>query len=349
VGLLELSLPSRWVQAAQRASVSWRGPVGVLMMGVAFTAANFTCTLPFVGTLLLAAAQGQVLWPVLGMLTFSVAFATPLFLLALFPRWLLKLRGKAGSWLIQLKLVLGLLEVAAALKFLSNADIALQWGWFDRPVVLAMWAALALLCAMVLWGLIPWPGLRRGSRGPWRIAWGVLFVAVSAYWASGVSGRELDAYTESYLPPSASAYLAGHDQLATPASVLGLPWHGDLATGLAQAVREHKPVFIDFTGYTCVNCRWMEKRIFSQPRVLRALRERFVLVQLFTDGGPSGERNERLEIERFQTVALPYYVVLGADNAVLARRGGIVPSADEFLEFLDRGALAMQAEPTAMR
>jgi thiol:disulfide interchange protein DsbD len=120
-------------------------------------------------------------------------------------------------------------------------------------------------------------------------------------------------------------------------AVAQLPWRSSLAEGLREAQRAGKPVFIDFTGYTCVNCRWMEKRIFAERSVYEVLRDRFVLVRLYTDGGPDGEANQNLEIQRFGTVALPYYVILAPDNTALAKHAGIVPTAPEFLKFLSQG------------
>jgi thiol:disulfide interchange protein DsbD len=126
-------------------------------------------------------------------------------------------------------------------------------------------------------------------------------------------------------------------------SVHDLPWHRTLAPGLEEARRTGKPVFIDFTGYTCVNCRWMEKRIFAAKPVFDVFREHFVLVQLYTDGGPHADENQRLQVERFRTLALPYYVVLSPDNAVLARHAGIVPTPAEFVQFLEQGRKQLAA------
>jgi thiol:disulfide interchange protein DsbD len=287
------------------------------------------------------------------MLVFSSVFALPFFLLALFPRYVMRLRGRGGNWLVQLKVVLGLLELGAALKFVSNADVIWQWGLFDREVVLALWAALAALCALVLLGLVPWPGVQVHARRPLRLAMGGAFLLLALYTAAGLTGRELNSFTESYLPPDlgdpAKAALRGGVSYVDAQSVHELPWHPTLAAGLAEARRTGKPVFIDFTGYTCVNCRWMEKRIFAAQPVFEAFRDGFVLVQLYTDGGERAEENQRLQVERFRTLALPYYVVLSPDNAVLARHAGIVPTPGEFLELLERGRRQLpagQAKPS---
>jgi thiol:disulfide interchange protein DsbD len=357
LGLLELGLPGGWLTRLDGLSHRVKGPAGVLLMGVAFAATSFTCTMPFVGTLLVAATQGQVFWPLVGMLVFSSVFAFPFFLLALFPRYGMRLRGRAGNWMVQVKVVLGLLELGAALKFVSNADVIWGWGLFDRELLLGLWAALAALCALVLLGLLPWPGVRVTARGPLRLALGAAFLALAVYTALGLTGRELNAFTESYLPPDLSdprqAALgaagrpgAGAVDYVDAQSVHDLPWHRTLAPGLEEARRTGKPVFIDFTGYTCVNCRWMEKRIFAAKPVFDVFREHFVLVQLYTDGGPHADENQRLQVERFRTLALPYYVVLSPDNAVLARHAGIVPTPAEFVQFLEQGRKQLAAGQT---
>lgn len=348
LGLLEVSLPGGLVTGVSRLSHSVRGATGVLLMGVAFAATSFTCTMPFVGTLLVAATQGQVFWPLVGMVVFSSVFAFPFFLLALFPRYVMRLRSSGGNWLVQLKVVLGLLELGAALKFVSNADVIWGWGVFDRSVVLVLWAALAALCAGILLGIVPWPGVRVPRRRPLRLAVGAAFLLLALYTASGVTGRELNSFTESYLPPAlerdakAAVRQPGVDYVDAQ-TLDGLPWHDTLAAGLAEAKRTGKPVFIDFTGYTCVNCRWMEKQIFPAKPVFEAFRDSFVRVRLYTDGGTHGEENQRLQVERFRTLALPYYVVLSPDNAVLARHAGIVPTPTEFLEFLREGQRQLAA------
>ncbi len=339
MGFWDFSAPGGLLQRLNRASFDVKGPLGVLLMGVAFTATSFTCTMPFVGTLLVAATQGAVFWPVVGMVVFSSVFAFPFFLLALFPGFVVRLRGRSGNWLVQLKVVLGIVELAAALKFISNADLIWQWGIFDRGLILGLWGAMAAAIALILLGLMPWPGVSVNHRGAVRLASGTVFVALAMYMVAGVSGRELDSYTESYMPPSlergqsASLTLGGGDYVNIK-SVHDLPWHPTLPPALARAKASGKPVFIDFTGYTCVNCRWMEKKIFSEKIVFEALRDRFELAQLYTDGGDYGEINQKLQVERFRTLALPYYVILGPDNSVLAKHAGIVPTPAEFMAFL---------------
>lgn len=348
MGVWEFSLPFGFANRANRMSGNLKGPLGVLLMGMAFTATSFTCTMPFVGTLLVAATQGAVFWPLVGMLVFSSVFAFPFFLLALFPKLVVGLRGKSGNWLVQIKVVLGLVELVAALKFISNADLIWQWGFFDRDLLLGISSLVAVLVALILLGLVPWPGVKVAGRGPMRLATGALFVILGLYMGLGLSGRELDAYTESYLPPSLekgdyTARIGSSAGFVSMQSVHGLPWSPTLGPALARAKETGKPVFIDFTGYTCVNCRWMEKKIFAAKPVYDAFRDQFVLAKLYTDGGDYAEENQKLQVERFRTLALPYYVILSPDNAVLAKYAGIIPTPAEFLAFLEHGRKQMLA------
>ncbi|MEE8397255.1 MAG: thioredoxin family protein, partial [bacterium] len=347
MGVFGVALPARWVQALDQKSRALKGPAGVLLMGFAFTATSFTCTMPFVGTLLIAATQGAIFWPLVGMVVFATVFAIPFFLLALFPKFMVNLRGRSGNWLIQMKVALGLVELTAALKFVSNADLIWQWGIFDRELLLGAWAAIAVVTALMLLGLIPWPGVSVQGLRPGRLAAGGAFLALAVYLAVGLTGRELDSYTEAYLPPpldgSGGPSRASGDFVATQ-QVHDLGWVKNLDDALAQGSASGKPIFIDFTGYTCVNCRWMEKKIFAERSVYETLRDKFVLAQLYTDGGEGAEENQRLQIERFRTLALPYYVILSPNNEVLAKHAGIMPTPGEFLRWLGQGQrLVVQA------
>ncbi|MBI4083501.1 MAG: thioredoxin family protein [Candidatus Lambdaproteobacteria bacterium] len=348
MGLYATGLPGGVVQGLDSASRRLKGPLGAVLMGVTFTATSYTCTMPFVGTLLVAATQGAVFWPLVGMLVFSVVFALPFLLLALSPQAVLRLRGQSGNWLVQVKVVLGLAELGAALKFASNADVIWQWGLLNRTVLLGSWLVLALVIALLLLGLLPWPGVRVPRRHPLRLAVAAFGIALAAYLAMGMSGRELDSWTEAYMPPALGGRVAaavlpnppaapGRGRLLELQAVHALPWHASLADGLAAARKAGKPVFIDFTGYTCVNCRWMERRVFAEENVYRTLREQFVLVQLYTDGGPNAAANQTLQIERFSTIALPYYVILSPENAVLARHAGIMAGPEDFRRWLEEG------------
>ena len=340
MGLLEFALPGGLVQRVDSASRRLKGPGGVLLMGVAFTATSFTCTMPFVGTLLIAATQGQIFWPLVGMLVFSTVFAVPFFLLALFPKFLLNLRGTGGSWMVQIKVALGLVELMAALKFVSNADLIWQLGILTREVVLVAWGVLGLTTALMLLGLLPWPGVTVERLRMGRVSAASLFLLLAGYLFLGATGRTLDAYTEAYVPPpleSSKVVQSRQGEFMDDEAVKNLGWETSLEAGLLRAQTENKPVFVDFTGYTCINCRWMERNVFAERSVFDTFREKFILVQLYTDGGENAERNQALQIDRFRTMALPYYVILNPQNEVLAKHAGITSTPAEFLTWLTRG------------
>jgi len=202
---------------------------------------------------------------------------------------------------------------------------------------------LALLAALVLLGLVPWPGVTVTLRSARRTVFAAAFLGLAVYLGVGTLGRPLDGYTEAYLPPDLSTRPAARTagtkaDLLGPEALAQLRWSDSLKEGLQRAKATGKPVFVDFTGYTCVNCRWMEKNVFVERRVYEALRDRFVLVQLYTDGGPNGDANQQLQIDRFRTIALPFYVVLGPDDSLLAKQAGISQSPAEFLVFLNAAA-----------
>jgi thiol:disulfide interchange protein DsbD len=287
-------------------------------MGATFALTTFTCTAPFVGTLLVGASQGDWLWPALGMLTFSGVFAIPFVVLALVPGALRKL-PRSGEWMVTLKGTLAFLELAAAMKFLSNADLVEGWGIFTRNVVLATWVVLGA-------GLVFY--LMKGKRH-WIPA--AVTTAVVVWLATGLTGRRLGEL-EPFLPP-AGANASG------VANAGELPWMLDDYPGaLAKAKAENKLVLIDFTGYTCTNCRWMEANMFPRAEIEREL-ERFVRVRLFTDGqDESNVRQQKLQADKFNTVALPLYAVVDGDGNTRGQFLGMTRKSDEFIAFLDAAA-----------
>jgi thiol:disulfide interchange protein DsbD len=207
-----------------------------------------------------------------------------------------------------------------------------------------------VLSALLLLGLVPWPGFKVTRLGLPRLAWGALFLLVAVYFVRGMRGVELDAYTESYLPPRLEQVAASRDDAGVyldEAAVKALPWNPTLDLALAQARRMRKPLFVDFTGYTCVNCRWMEKKVFAEKTVYDVLRDRFALAQLYTDGGIYAEQNQTVQVERFRTLALPYYVILAPDNTVLAKHAGIMPTPSDFLAWLEQGERQLVSARTA--
>ncbi len=346
-GFYEITVPSSLLTKLDQLTRTEEGKgsayVGALLMGLTFTLTSFTCTSPFIGTLLVSTAQGDWKMPLLGMLAFSTVFATPFFILATVPR-LLSALPRSGGWLNSVKVVMGFLEVAAAMKFLSNVDLvwgaglsasgALNYGKvFTREVVLIIWTVLGLgICAYIL-GFFKF---RHDSPikkiTPLRILFSVMFFAVCIYLTTGILGRKLGEL-ESFLPPKNSGSVF---------NVLGnrheeLQWMtNNYEAALQRATAENKHVFIDFTGYTCTNCRWMEANMFTVPEV-KAEMEKFVLVSLYTDGeGEIYERQQQMEQQMFGTVALPFYAIVDREGNIIATFPGLTRNSAEFVDFLKK-------------
>jgi thiol:disulfide interchange protein len=329
-GLYQIGVSSNVLTRLSRAGEGGGYP-GALLMGLTFTLTSFTCTVPFVGTVLVATAQGDWLWPALGMLGFSTVFAAPFFVLALVPR-VLKSLPRSGGWMNSVKVTMGFLEIAAAMKFISNVDLVWNWQIFSREVVLSVWIAIALLATLYLLGKFRLPhDSPFESLGVARMMWAMLFLSIGFYLFTGLMGRtlgELDAF----LPPRT----AGAQMLTGGGSAPGqeLTWSVDRAAAMAQARSEGKPVFIDFTGYTCTNCRWMEANMFPLPAVHAEL-GKYVRLQLYTDGeGKQYEDNQQYQKDVYGTVALPFYVILDPDGKTLATFPGLTRKPEEFLRFL---------------
>lgn len=323
-GVYQIAIPSRALtaldSAARERESSGSHVAGAMLVGLTFALTSFTCTAPFIGTVLVTAATGAWREPALGMLAYSTVFALPFFVLALIPQWAARL-PRAGRWLVSVKVVMGFLELAAALKFISNADLVWHWGIFTRDVVLALWVALAGLTAAYLVASGP------GTVG--RLAGAAAALGVGIWLATGLAGRSLGDL-ESFLPPPASQ---------RDSYVVNLNWHlNDLPAALAVAKQTAKPVFIDFTGYTCTNCRWMEANVFARPEVKAEL-NRFALARLFTDGdGPVYENQQAYQEKTFNTVALPLYAVLAPDGHTIATLPGLTRDPAVFLAFLEKSA-----------
>jgi thiol:disulfide interchange protein len=311
------------------------GFFGTVLMGFTFTLTSFTCTMPFVGTLLVTTSQGDWLWPLIGMLGYSTAFALPFFLLALFPQ-VLSAMPRAGGWMISVKVVMGFLELAAAVKFISNVDLV--WGYqkITRELFLSIWIALAFVTAFYLLGKIRLPHERPIEFvGVSRMLFSTMFLAIAFYLFTGLLGTplgELDAF----LPPISAAQQAGTG--VARGATQELNWEGDYDKALTRAKQENRPIFIDFTGYACTNCRWMEKNVFPVPEVRTEL-EKFIRVQLYTDGqGETYDRNREFQESRFNTIALPLYVMLDpATERETGRFEGLTRNPSEFAEFLKAG------------
>ena len=338
-GVFEINVPSGVLTRLDSVTRQEGGSeiIGALLMGFTFTLTSFTCTVPFVGNVVVAASSGNWIQPVIGMLAFALVFALPFFVLALMPQWVSQM-PRSGAWMHAVKVLMAFLEIAAAMKFISNVDLIWRWGVFTRDVVLATWVVIAACMALYLLGVFRFPGeprIRKVRAGRWLLATASILLGVWLF--SGVMGRRLGEL-DAFLPPADGVQaFAADDNVAGIAGEL--TWiMNDYEGALARATREHKRVMVDFTGYTCTNCRWMEANMFPREDVRREL-EKFVRVRMYTDGeGEIFQKQQRLQQAMFKTVALPYYAILEADGSPVATYPGLTRDPAEFVAFLRKGA-----------
>lgn len=344
-GMFEIQVPSGLVNKLNASADSGTGgqTFATILMGITFTLTSFTCTTAFVGTVLIYATQGDWFWAVIGMVAFATAFALPFFLFALFPQWLQSL-PKSGGWLNSVKVVMGFLELGAAFKFLSNADLVWGWQTISRPLVLSAWIAIALAAALYLLGKIQLPHDSPVERlGVFRMLMATFFLGLAFYFLTGLFGGSLGEF-DAWLPPSSAKDFALN---RSGGNVGEAKWQETYDAVLQKAKAENRPAFLNFTGVTCTNCRWMEKNMFPDPAVKKEL-EKFVLAELYTDREDTpehqkiDEENGKLQAEKFGTVALPLYAVIDASGNILAKFPGLTRDKKEFVEFLQRGASRFQ-------
>ena len=402
-GAFEIELPSSLANKSDAKS-GGKGLGGIFFMALTLVLVSFSCTGPIVGTVLIKSTQGEFWTPMVTMLAFSVAFALPFTVLAMFPSLLKKMKGKSGSWLNSVKVVLGFIEVALGFKFLSVADQTYHWGLLDREVYLGIWIVTFSLLGFYLLGK-----LRFKNDDPVehvsvpRLGLAIAVFTFVVYMIPGMWGAPLKALS-GYLPPmetqdfvvynyadspSASVASTGsatgmmHGSVTVPAEVtsvgengaltgsatgastygqkydlkmpLGLTGYFTLEEGLTAAKAQGKPVFVDITGHGCVNCREMEQRVWSDPRVLNILRNEYVLVALYVDDKtkleekdwlttPEGKTlkqigrvNSYIARARFGVNAQPNYALLDADGNQLVPVRGYNLSVEGFIEFLNSG------------
>jgi thiol:disulfide interchange protein len=338
LGLYELRLPAALVNFFNRQSQQHGGYLGAVFMGLTLTLVSFSCTAPFVGGLLAATAFGEWGYPIVGMVAFSLTFALPFVLFALFPQALQAL-PRSGSWMNTIKVVLGFVELAAALKFLSNADLVWGWGLLSRPLVIALVAVLFFLTGLYLLGKLRLPHEAPVETvGVGRLLTSVLFFGLSLYLLPGLLGAPLGRL-DAYLPPrkATDVGLTSLFQASGTAATADLfTWHEAPEPAFAEAQTSDKPVFVDFTGYTCTNCREMEANVFPHPEVAQRLREQFVRLRLYTDDLAEGPAWQRYQLRLTGTVALPTYAIVAPEGQLLARHTGMA-SVQEFVAFLDQG------------
>jgi len=334
LGAFELNIPSPILTRLNR-SADKGGFAGTLLMGLTFSLASFACVGPFVGTLLAASVGGGGARPVLGMLAFSAGLALPFFLLALFPSYLKRL-PRSGGWMARVKVVMGFVILAASLKYLSSLDQVMQWGFLTRERFLAAWIVLFAMAGLYLLGFLRLEGIKPDEPlGLARLLIGMLFLGFAISLAPGMFGGRLGDL-DAYVPVAAdSSGLGG----GGGGSNNTLAWmKNQYREALDRARREGKLVFVNFTGYACANCHWMKANMFTRPEIAAALKN-FVLVDLYADGtDQASERNQKLELEKFNTVAEPYYAILDPDEKVIATFPGLTHDPAEFLAFLQKGA-----------
>ena len=331
-GVFEIVVPSSVLTKVQPKGKS--GLLAPLLMGFAFTLTSFTCTVPFVGTALVSAATAGPIYPAIGMLAFSTAFALPFFLLALFPSYLAKL-PRSGQWLVSVKAFMGFLELAAALKFLQVADYSLHLGLLTRPIFLAIWFTIAVGAGFYLLRWLRLPGDSPDQKlGPGRRVLGLATLGVAGWLLAANNGANLGDL-DAYLPPESY----GSKQKVASQWIVN-----DLDKAQAQAKSEGKPLLINFTGYACTNCRLMENNVLPHPDVKTALGD-FVAVELFTDGSDAKSRQfNAYQQKKFGTVAIPYYAVVTPDGDIKGRLEGLERDPAKFTAFLqDAGSTKIAA------
>lgn len=329
-GAFEIQVPIALMNALNKKSQG-DGSVSILLMGLTFSLTSFTCTVPFVGTLLLSASGGDYLYPAIGTLGFATAFALPFVALSMFPSLLVRL-PRAGGWMNNLKVVMGFLEIAAAIKFFSTAEFIFGLGLLPREVFLSIWAGVCFLIVLYLIGTFE---MKLDSKlekvSGLRALFAVIFATLGFWFFAGVNGKPLAADLEALLPPENYHELLdainGTSSSIVPVSASGttakpdaLVWFKNLDEAKRVAAKEGKPIFIDFTGFACVNCRLMEKEVFPKSDV-QEMFKKFVLVQLYTDKKTEPYISNQNILKTFGTVANPLYVLLKSDGSYVAQSG----------------------------
>ena len=349
-GLFEITLPSSWSTMMSSKSRSGAGLASIFFMAFTLCLVSFSCTGPIIGFLLVEAVSGEgMLMPMMGMLGFAVALALPFSLFAMFPNWL-KSAPKSGDWMDKLKVVLGFIELAFALKFLSVADMAYGWGILSRNTFIVLWIILSLLLGLYLLGLLKFKkreeGEERVKPAKLEIALAILCFGFAIYLVPGLKGEPLKAIS-AFAPPMTTQKNANAEKMLEAQFT-------NYEEGLAYAKKVGKPVLLDFTGFGCVNCRKMEAVVWVDSRVKQKIEEDFVLVSLYVDdktpldrtivmeeGGKTtkvrtiGDKWSLLERYKFGANAQPFYVILDSEGNLLSGSYTFEPDVDKFLDFLN--------------
>jgi thiol:disulfide interchange protein len=364
LGAFEIVLPSSWATKID-SQADRGGIVGIIFMALALAVVSFSCTGPIVGTLLVESASKGGIAPIVGMFGFSLAIALPFMLFAMFPGWLNSM-PKSGGWLNTVKVSLGFLELAFAFKFLSNADLVLQKHWLHRELFIAIWIAVFAAWALYLFGkyMLPHDYEKADKIGVGRLMMAIVVTAFTLYMIPGLWGAPLKIL--SGLTPPIN-YAESTTGFGSSSEKTDLPEHAhlgphgivafeDYETGLAYAKKVNKPVLLDFTGDACANCRKMEDNVWSDPGVLKILKEQVVLISLYCDrkielpkdqqyvSKTTGNEVETIgnkwtdfQITRYKSNSQPLYVILDKDGNDLSKPIAFTFDIQEYKKWLEDG------------
>ena len=359
LGGFEITLPSKWTNAVDKKSESTTGLLSIFLMAFTLSLVSFSCTGPIIGFLLVeVSTTGSVVAPTIGMLGFAVALALPFTLFALFPAWL-KSAPKSGNWMNCIKVCLGFLELAFALKFLSVADLAYGWGILDREVFLCLWIILFALMGLYMLNMIRLPHdedeydeegniVTRPRTSITRLAIGVASLAFALYMVPGLWGAPCKAVS-AFAPPTNTQDF-NLQKVAVEAEFT------DYEEGMKEAIRKGKPVMVDFTGFGCVNCRKMEAAVWTDPTVAEILNKEYVLISLFvddktpldepiqvTENGQQrtlrtvGDKWSYLQRVKVGANTQPFYVLLDNEGKPLAGSRSYDEDIEAYVDFLKLG------------
>ena len=347
MGGFDITLPSSWGNKVNSRSRTTSGLASIFLMALTLVIVSFSCTGPIIGFLLVeVSSMGRILAPAVGMLGFAVALALPFAFFALFPA-VMKRMPKSGGWMNTVKVTLGFIELAFALKFLSVADLAYGWHLLDRETFLALWIAIFAAAALYLFGLIPVHGDKAKDISVPRLFLGLASLAFTVYMVPGLWGAPLKAVSAFAPPMYTQDFRLGNGEVKAA--------FNDYGEAMAEAARSGKPVLVDFTGYGCVNCRKMESAVWTDPEVSRMLNNDFVLVSLYVDDKTPlpqkcsvtingkertlrtvGDKWSCLQQVKFGANAQPFYVVLDAKGTPLAGSYAFNENPADFVEYLNK-------------
>ncbi|MBY0244446.1 MAG: thioredoxin family protein [Sphingobacteriaceae bacterium] len=374
LGVFEITLPSSFVNKLDAKSDS-KGLTGIFFMAATLAVVSFSCTGPLIGTLLVTVgSSGNYLAPVMGMFGFSFALSSIFVIFAIFPSWLTSL-PKSGGWLNSIKVVLGFIEIALAFKFLSTADLAYHWGILDREVFLVIWITISFFIGFYLLGKIKFShdsDLKFVSTTRLFLA-GIAF-SFAIYMVPGLWGAPLKVISGLTPPMSTQDFVSSGNQTAPKSASLNangqtkkyseflhiphqIDGFFDYEEAIAYAKTINKPLFLDFTGHGCVNCREMEARVWSDPSVLKILKEKYVVVSLYTDDKTELPENEQfeskvlqtkvntigkkfkhLQAEKYNTISQPYYVLIDSEGKLLVSPPiGVEFNIKNYINYLEQG------------